>query len=714
MSLRKSSAQRRLGTPVSPFSPGKGFRPNNDKLEKEARRRSVARDLAEKQFLASPYRSPRVVSSKSSSKAPGNRSDENVPSDITDIYANCIKLCTENKVNQKNTWQLPLIDYMNDVMQTRHGEMTNFQIASCTLDASVKIYSYRIDSIHSEAYKVLGGIARGETRGDDDEEDADLEDGQGGEEGENAKKRRKKRATNTLEKNPQVLNVKKFDLAFDVDPLFKHMSAAFDEGGARGLLLNHLNTRDDGALLFDSHDTAQPEATDPVVAATEAAVDELLLASEEMLANLEGKAICPSLGGFNFVGWEPSDDLDTSNVSTSALVQAQARAGPAVADLSLNMDVEGGFGNLDSDDDVEFDQYEQQLGAYDEDGLAVSADSPQPHGGMARALKLSLDINNDYSYFSEEQLKNWAGPSHWRPRVAAGAIKGAKPKATKKKERFYIDFTEEEPNWKTAFAKGKASTMLSATTLKKKTEDELLLPEDKHFKLDFFQRLFGKPNTLVKPVAAASAACLADAAGGDNWYDYNNPNDMNNFCGAGVDGGDLVNAGLGGVADDDDDDDVDLGDFAPAGDAEPFAFGENTLLDDTMMPLNQTRMMGTNGLTLIDQPNKVGKIAIDYAKQAKRVNVKALKRSIWTQLTDGTETPTPLETPVATGAPLTDLSRHHALSELVSDVPQTLPSKTASNLSVPIMFVCLLHLANEKHLKLSTGDMMQDLHIAQA
>lgn len=50
--------------------------------------------------------------------------------DITGVYANCIKLCTENKINQKNSWQLPLIDYMNDVMKTKHGELTNFQVRS--------------------------------------------------------------------------------------------------------------------------------------------------------------------------------------------------------------------------------------------------------------------------------------------------------------------------------------------------------------------------------------------------------------------------------------------------------------------------------------------------------------------------------------------------------------------------------------------------------
>jgi condensin complex subunit 2 len=40
------------------------------------------------------------------------------------------------------------------------GDQTNFQRASCTLDAGIKIYSYRVDSVHSDAFKVLGGLSR--------------------------------------------------------------------------------------------------------------------------------------------------------------------------------------------------------------------------------------------------------------------------------------------------------------------------------------------------------------------------------------------------------------------------------------------------------------------------------------------------------------------------------------------------------------------------
>jgi len=48
----------------------------------------------------------------------------------------------------------------------------NFQKASCTLDASVKIYSYRVDDVHLSSYKVLANL----NRTDNDED----EDGEGG------------------------------------------------------------------------------------------------------------------------------------------------------------------------------------------------------------------------------------------------------------------------------------------------------------------------------------------------------------------------------------------------------------------------------------------------------------------------------------------------------------------------------------------------------
>lgn len=78
------------------------------------------------------------------------------------------------KVNEKNSWSLNLIDHMGDVLSKppapgsaaaahaddADGGVTNFQVASCTLDAGVKIYSYRVDSVYSTAFRVLGGLNR--------------------------------------------------------------------------------------------------------------------------------------------------------------------------------------------------------------------------------------------------------------------------------------------------------------------------------------------------------------------------------------------------------------------------------------------------------------------------------------------------------------------------------------------------------------------------
>lgn len=46
-----------------------------------------------------------------------------------------------------------------------------------------------------------------------------------------------------------------------MDPLFKKTSADFDEGGARGLLLNHLNVDAEGKIIFDAGD-ARDEGDD--------------------------------------------------------------------------------------------------------------------------------------------------------------------------------------------------------------------------------------------------------------------------------------------------------------------------------------------------------------------------------------------------------------------------------------------------------------------
>ena len=112
---------------------------------------------------------------------------------LGEMYRQAIRLNAENKINVGNSWGLNLIDNIdkflgdeevdgNDVImassqKTQNAsngttdsnandnsetgiKRVNFTRASCTLDASVKIYSYRVDDVHLTSYKVLANLNR--------------------------------------------------------------------------------------------------------------------------------------------------------------------------------------------------------------------------------------------------------------------------------------------------------------------------------------------------------------------------------------------------------------------------------------------------------------------------------------------------------------------------------------------------------------------------
>ncbi|KAF0765787.1 hypothetical protein AaE_002966, partial [Aphanomyces astaci] len=162
---------------------------------------------------------------------------------VSEMYSTIIKMSSENvriyiyiylyipstKINSKNSWSLHLIDHIDDILSgKRHDDEPadsaaatdtyNFQKASCTLDASVKIYSYRVDDTWNSSFKVLENLTRG-----------DEQDGGGGGDGDDDDDDRAERRTtskkltvaNTIETNLKHINMKSVDLEFQVDPLFQ-------------------------------------------------------------------------------------------------------------------------------------------------------------------------------------------------------------------------------------------------------------------------------------------------------------------------------------------------------------------------------------------------------------------------------------------------------------------------------------------------------------
>ena len=129
------------------------------------------------------------------------------------------------------------------------NEESAWQKASASLDATAKIYGYRVDSVHSETFKFLGGLNRNKKelnlKEDNNEENQ--------EEVEEIKKKDKiKKGINTLETNIKKLNLSKYDIDSEVDPLFSVMTSKFNESSARGLLLNTIPLDENMNYILES------------------------------------------------------------------------------------------------------------------------------------------------------------------------------------------------------------------------------------------------------------------------------------------------------------------------------------------------------------------------------------------------------------------------------------------------------------------------------
>ena len=135
------------------------------------------------------------------------------------------------------------------------NEESAWQKASASLDVSAKVYGYRVDSVHSETFKFLGGLNRNkkeeEVKEGDQEEEKDNEE---------VKKETKiRRGQNTLETNINKLNLTKYDLETEVDPLFSIMTSKFNESSASGLLLNTIPLDEKLNYILESKEKADDD-----------------------------------------------------------------------------------------------------------------------------------------------------------------------------------------------------------------------------------------------------------------------------------------------------------------------------------------------------------------------------------------------------------------------------------------------------------------------
>lgn len=170
----------------------------------------------------------------------GSLLSESEQARITEMYKTVIQMSSENKLTEKNSWSFDLIDHMGRLIRDE-SKTVNFQKASCTLDASVKIYSNRVDDTYASSHRILESLSRGNTA-EEVEPQAKVKVG-------SKASSARLHLTDTIERNPENLNVVKLEHDYAFDPMFQKLSKAFDEGGAKGMLLYNMRVSPLGASL---------------------------------------------------------------------------------------------------------------------------------------------------------------------------------------------------------------------------------------------------------------------------------------------------------------------------------------------------------------------------------------------------------------------------------------------------------------------------------
>jgi len=662
------------------------------------------------------------------------------------MLGQCLKMASENKITASNTWGLPLIEHLDDLIKEDDpNKHTNFQRASVTLDAGVKIYSYRVDSVHTETFKILGGLGRAAGPG----EEGEGELGDGGVEGENVSPSKRKRRGElnpeaTLEPTLEALNIKKFDLAFAVDPLFHKTSAQFDEGGAKGLLLNNLSVYRGCEIVFDSMDVPEAaidDAANTAITSNKLNLDVVKPQLEAVLhrartVKSKEERLTPTLDDIlSIVGSAPKNsaaaDADefvrsvaegTSAFDVPLAVASPKERSPA-SDASFGAEGEegadtemmqteeaaapyggdddfgGGYdGGYDDYDDMQNQQPHcgggdgSEVEMMQQEGFALAGEMPSASSSLQEdAISWLISAGNSNGTASGSSYvtasKGWAGASHWRYRAVPQG-----------KDNFNGTGEDGDENGvdNAEFGRSKKRGGGGARKRNEPLDFVALMAEGaEEPEFEMLPRGKSGRRTTSRTKRTAAKTLLPE----DHHY-------TSEFLGRyalrprtavaiipsnGVNGnGDFTNNSnntdtfndLGSGFDDHGVED--FGDDGTGGDA----YGGEW--DGGAFASLESEMNVGDDLDIAQASHRVEKVEVNYSRAAKQVDVRYLKELMWNGIQtvisqhagDGTTKGDSPDDPIE-------------FADILATVPENNPAGRLEDLSIHLCFICVLHLANE-------------------
>ncbi|KAK1460698.1 barren protein [Colletotrichum cuscutae] len=715
-----------------------------------------------------------------------------------------MKMATDNKINANNSWNFALIDYFHDMSLLKEGDGVNFQKASCTLDGCVKIYTSRVDSVATETGKLLSGLADSnnkkkgkegdEVEGEESEEEVD-EDG-------NVRKKPKRKTQRsseaTLAPNFSSLQLKKFELEFAVDPLFKKTSADFDEGGAKGLLLNHLMIDAQGRIVFDSSDEVGDAHTSKTRKKNEDADDEdddntemqdASVAQEEPeqeenvedveidlgalgakffsdLGRLDELDVCPSLKNFDLGDPSGSMDIPFLRAPEDWRGDQDKDKNPDSLGDNSGMFIDGdnaagfddddlGLGGFELGADVAFGEggeawareaaLEPQMRVYDaglgeEAGDGDGVEMMDPDNGdfvvsMSHAKSADKMHEDILGYFDQALQKNWSSAEHWRIRKIKDVNKPVGPaRVRKEKEPFEIDFSAplDQALADVLYTQASSNSAVSMPKKDWKSKSRNLLPDDKHFNSKSLLNLFLKPKArLGRRRILGNRGGMFGNAGQDRdvpegemdeafWANQKAPvkSEDEPLPEGDYDANFFQDDALpfAGGLDDDDDEFADAREHLSPG-AEGDVGATEALGMTALLGGDATTnvLTGAFGTTLVTQTRRMRPDYVQFARVAKKVDVRRLKEEIWKGMgLEGLDADsTRLSSPDAPAPPVEPPAKDTELkfTEVMNGLGSVYPKAMMEDISTSFCFISLLHLANEKGLVIEKTPELTELNI---
>lgn len=647
---------------------------------------------------------------------------------IMSNFEEWIKLSTDNKITSKNSWQFALIDYFYDLNVIKDGDNINFQRASATLDGCVKIYSSRVESVALETGKLLSGLAKKKSDEALEEEEEEEDNGEHVDPASLRKERRVNRVVESTLLLEEALRIKKLDQELAIDPLFKKALSDFDEGGIKSLLLNTLRIDASMRVVFDATTNAPRETTEDSEE-YEAPLEDLELRLDEVdVEKLKALVL------------KDDDELETATV-VPTMPELEAVFNDIGNAKSVLGDVNSRLGK--DDEGAGQDNEEPEQPAYDDFGLDDKdmPDMPDmPEDGhfmdfanmdaeLAQApvsddeeVPVESEVVTGHvldqelmSYFDKTMKDTWRGPEHWRvaafkkhknfdtpnsnkSRATTPQPDTAQPKR-KRKEQITIDFfkDEDEDYIEDIFQPAKKAAPILRSPDSIDTTNYHLLPDDIQFNSKKLVTLFIKPDRSIVTFSRRAKLLRNDtdvlekAAYTDQAYfagEYQKQEqereeeERQEKLAASFHQAELEDYDNYG--------DIDFNDV----------LGGADLANAELKPESQ----------FVTEGRRARPEYVNFSRVAKRVDIKLLKDNLWKAIK-----PEPVEAPVADNETpekeQTPVKIETDFTEVAQKIGKMYKPEEKKDLSTSFCFICILHLANEHKLDLSSNDNHDDLRI---